>query len=124
MPAKPNQPGSASAGPQPNADPPAPAAAPDARPPLHPQITGLTFLTELVVPGSSHLLAGKWRKGLGYAVAGGVVGAAAGFPATVLVSATSFTHAVTGQDPLGLGKLRGSLATAVAPSEPQPDPAT
>jgi hypothetical protein len=109
MPVKPEEPG-----PQPA--PQAAYAAPAAptvvatRPALHPQITGLTFLTEMVVPGSSHLAGGRWIKGIGYFAVGAAVAAVAGFPATLLVSATSFTESVAGTDPLGLGKIGGALS--------------
>ncbi len=106
MPVKPDDPG-------PPPTPPATHAVPTVvatRPALHPQITGLTFLTEMVVPGSSHLAGGRWIKGIGYFAAGAAVAAVAGFPATLIVSATSFTESVSGTDPLGLGKIGGALS--------------
>ncbi|HLK62411.1 MAG TPA: DUF6072 family protein [Bryobacteraceae bacterium] len=71
--------------------------------------TGVEFASEALVPGGSNLVKGDLMQGGIHAVLGFAARAAFGLPGLLLVSANSFTKAVTGQhlyEHLNLGPQR------------------
>jgi hypothetical protein len=58
--------------------------------------TGVEFASEVLVPGGSNLVKGDLKQGAIHTVLGFAARAAFGLPGLVLVSANSFTKAVSG----------------------------
>jgi hypothetical protein len=58
--------------------------------------TGLQFASEVVIPGSSHLLNGDLKQAGIHAGLGILAGAIFGLPGLIIVAANSFTRANTG----------------------------
>lgn len=77
--------------------------------------TGVQLASEVVLPGGSNLIKGDLVNGGIYAMLGLAARAVFGVPGLVLVCASSFTKATTGQSLLEAIKLPGTTTPAAHP---------
>ena len=81
-----------------------------------PLMTGVEFASEVLIPGGSNIVKGKFLTGGIHTVLGLAARAMFGFPGLLIVSANSFAMASTGQN------LVARLKEEIRKPEPAPEP--
>jgi len=82
--------------------------------------TGVQFAGEVIIPGGSNLISGDYKTGGIYTALGLAAKAIFGVPGLLVVSASSFANAVTGQNLIDFVKSVPPLEVDVPTSKPTP----